>query len=251
MVKNPPANAGDTGSIPGLGRSAEEENGNTLQSSCLGNPMDRGAWWGWGDFSPRGPRRVRHDLATEQQQPVPSTLFSLLHALPVSLGTRCHFHTQPSPTHHGGNKQRESSRPPPVRVLALLRLPPPPPSPRALPSSAGVAQGLAFLLCLPCSFAMSLCHCLDASIAHGPHPLKARDTSGENIKGTTRIGCDKYSPGISRKGTRPAVRTGEMQGTGKPTAWNGKPRGWAWLEGVRSWGTGVSHTLTIKELDPR
>ena len=48
MVKNPPANAGDTGSIPGLGRSAEEENGNPLQSSCLGNPMDRGAWGGGG-----------------------------------------------------------------------------------------------------------------------------------------------------------------------------------------------------------
>ena len=46
MVKNPPANAGDTGSIPGLGRSAEEENGNPLQSSCLGNPMDSGAWGG-------------------------------------------------------------------------------------------------------------------------------------------------------------------------------------------------------------
>ena len=43
-VKNSPANAGDTGSIPGLGRSPEEGNGNTLQYSCLGNPMDKGAW---------------------------------------------------------------------------------------------------------------------------------------------------------------------------------------------------------------
>ena len=44
-VKNPPANAGEAGSIPGLGRSPGEGNGNRLQYSCLGNPMDRGAWW--------------------------------------------------------------------------------------------------------------------------------------------------------------------------------------------------------------
>ena len=45
MVKNPPANAGDMGSISGLGRSPGEGNGKLLQYSCLGNPMDRGAWW--------------------------------------------------------------------------------------------------------------------------------------------------------------------------------------------------------------
>ena len=48
VVKNPSANAGDardTGSIPGLGRSPEEEHSNPLQYSCLENPMDRGAWW--------------------------------------------------------------------------------------------------------------------------------------------------------------------------------------------------------------
>ena len=44
VVKNPPANAGDPGSIPGWGRSAGEGKGNPLQYSCLGNPMDRGAW---------------------------------------------------------------------------------------------------------------------------------------------------------------------------------------------------------------
>ena len=46
LVKNLPANAGDirdVGSVPGLGRSPGEENGNPLQYSCLGNPMDRGA----------------------------------------------------------------------------------------------------------------------------------------------------------------------------------------------------------------
>ena len=42
-VKNPPVNAGGMGWIPGLGRSPEEGNGHSLQYSCLGNPMDRGA----------------------------------------------------------------------------------------------------------------------------------------------------------------------------------------------------------------
>jgi len=45
MVKNPPANAGDIGLMPGLGRSSEEGNGYPLQYSCLDNSMDRGAWW--------------------------------------------------------------------------------------------------------------------------------------------------------------------------------------------------------------
>ena len=47
MVKNPHANAGDagdTGSIPGLGRSLGEGNGNPLQYSCLKNSIDREAW---------------------------------------------------------------------------------------------------------------------------------------------------------------------------------------------------------------
>ena len=45
VVKNLPANAGNTGLIPGLGRSPGEGIGNLLQYSCLGNSMDRGAWW--------------------------------------------------------------------------------------------------------------------------------------------------------------------------------------------------------------
>jgi len=47
MVKNLLASAGyakDAGSIPGSGRFPEEGNGNTLQYSCLGHPMDRGSW---------------------------------------------------------------------------------------------------------------------------------------------------------------------------------------------------------------
>ena len=48
MVKNPPAAAGDAegvGSIPGSGRSCAEGSGSPLQYSCLGNFLDRGAWW--------------------------------------------------------------------------------------------------------------------------------------------------------------------------------------------------------------
>ena len=47
VVKNPSANAGDAGdmdSIPGSGRSLGGGNGNPIQYSCLGNPVDRGAW---------------------------------------------------------------------------------------------------------------------------------------------------------------------------------------------------------------
>ena len=63
VVKIPPANAGDVGSIPGWGRSPGGGHGNPLQYSCLENPMDRGAWWAT-------VHRVakRHDGVTEQQQ---------------------------------------------------------------------------------------------------------------------------------------------------------------------------------------
>ena len=65
MVKNPPANTGDAGSIPGSGRSHGGGNGNLLQYSCLGNPMDREAWWA---TVHGGHKRVKHDLVTKQQQ---------------------------------------------------------------------------------------------------------------------------------------------------------------------------------------
>ena len=64
MVKNPPANArdaGDTVSIPGLGRFPGKGNGNPLQCSCLGNPTDTGAWWG----TVHGVARLGHNLTTE------------------------------------------------------------------------------------------------------------------------------------------------------------------------------------------
>ena len=62
VIKNPPANAGYLGSIPGLGRSPGEGNGNPLQYSLLGNPTDRGAWWA---AAHGGHKRVGHDLATK------------------------------------------------------------------------------------------------------------------------------------------------------------------------------------------
>ena len=60
-VQNPPANAGDAGSIPGSGRSSGRGNDDPLQYSCLGNPMDRGFW----QATDRGVARVRYDLASE------------------------------------------------------------------------------------------------------------------------------------------------------------------------------------------
>ena len=51
MAKHLPANArdaGDLGSIPGLGRSLGGRNDNQLQYSCLESPMDQGAWWATG-----------------------------------------------------------------------------------------------------------------------------------------------------------------------------------------------------------
>ena len=65
MVKNPPASAGDAGSIPGSGRSLGEGNGNPLQYSCLGNPVDRGAW----KSTVHGVARVGHNLATKLPPP--------------------------------------------------------------------------------------------------------------------------------------------------------------------------------------
>jgi len=44
-AKNTPINAGDTASVSESGRSLGEGSGNPLQDPCLGNPMDKGAWW--------------------------------------------------------------------------------------------------------------------------------------------------------------------------------------------------------------
>ena len=61
MVKNPPANAEDVDLIPGSRKYPRGGNGNPLQYSCLGNPMDRGSCRG---YSPWGRKRVGHDLVT-------------------------------------------------------------------------------------------------------------------------------------------------------------------------------------------
>ena len=61
LIKNLPANAEDVGLIPGSGRFPGEGNGNPFQYSCLGNPMDRGAW----QTTVHGVARVRHDLVTK------------------------------------------------------------------------------------------------------------------------------------------------------------------------------------------
>ena len=63
MVKNLPTNAGDAGSIPQLGRSPGEGNGNPLQDSCLGNSVDRGTW----GATVRGVARAGYNLETKQQ----------------------------------------------------------------------------------------------------------------------------------------------------------------------------------------
>ena len=67
VVKNLQASTGDArdpGSIPGWGRSAGVGNGTPLQYSCLGNPMDRGAWWTpWGPWARQesdGPSIAQH-----------------------------------------------------------------------------------------------------------------------------------------------------------------------------------------------
>ena len=77
VVKNLPANAGNTGevgSIPGWGRSPGEGHGTPLQYSCLENPMDRGAWWatvcGVSDSQTRHAHTHTH-THTHATQPVP------------------------------------------------------------------------------------------------------------------------------------------------------------------------------------
>ena len=72
-VKSLPANAGDPGLIPDPRRSPGEGSGNPLQCSCLGNPMDRGAWWA----TVHGVARVEHNLVTKPPPPPPPPTLSL------------------------------------------------------------------------------------------------------------------------------------------------------------------------------
>ena len=74
--KESASSAGDTGSVPGTGRSPGEGNGNPCQDSHPGNPKERGVRWA----AARGSERVGHDLATKRQDQ--------LHHLPVSLTSK-------------------------------------------------------------------------------------------------------------------------------------------------------------------
>ena len=65
VLKNPPANVADAGSIPGLRRGPGEGKGNPLQYSCLRIPMDTGAWRA---TVHGGCKRIGHDLVSKQQQ---------------------------------------------------------------------------------------------------------------------------------------------------------------------------------------
>ena len=58
VVKNLPANAGDTGSIPGVGKIPWRREWQPTSVFCLENSMDRGAWWA---TAQRGHKRVRHN----------------------------------------------------------------------------------------------------------------------------------------------------------------------------------------------
>ena len=77
VVKNLPANAGDTSLISGSGRSPGGGNGNPLQDSCLGNSMDRGVWWA----TVEGVARVRHDLVTKLPLPCMYIIYIALYII--------------------------------------------------------------------------------------------------------------------------------------------------------------------------
>ena len=87
--KESSCNAGDLGSIPGLGRSPGEGNGNPLQYFCLENPMDRGTWWS----TLHGATRVRHDIATK-----PSSIYFTHDSVYISMLLSQFAPPSPSPT---------------------------------------------------------------------------------------------------------------------------------------------------------
>ena len=107
-IKNPPANAGDPGLIPGSGKSPGEGNGNPLQCSCLRNLIDRGTWR---HYSPWGREGVRHGLATKQQQEDHSQLKEMDNSTP---NARC--------LHHGAYNLVGSHTTPPQSLSLHPRL---------------------------------------------------------------------------------------------------------------------------------
>ena len=79
-VKNLPANAGDADLIPGLGQSPGIGNGNPLQYSCLGNPMDRGAW-----------QIIVHGVVKSRTRLSDCTFTFHFHALEKEMATHSHI----------------------------------------------------------------------------------------------------------------------------------------------------------------
>ena len=112
VVKNLPANTGDGGSIPGLGRIPGEGNSNPLLYSCLENPMDRGAW-----RSPWGLKRVRHNWATKQQSVLGWTIVSWGSSVYTTLHTG-----SPWLLEHGGKILQGLTELPPVRLPTCTSL---------------------------------------------------------------------------------------------------------------------------------
>ena len=121
MLKNPLADAGIMGSILGSGRFPGGGNGNLLQYSCLGNPMDRGAWQAIVHGVAKSPRLMRrfwnpvsyhlvHSLAIFQNQADISPLS--LSVLPLSFFVLVEFITPESLYCHGSKvlRRREDKR---------------------------------------------------------------------------------------------------------------------------------------------
>ena len=99
MLKHPPANAGDSGSIPGSGRSPGNGDGNPFQSSCLNNPINREACWTTVHGVPRiGHKWARRHTALHLFLGGTARLFgsSMLPSVKLSLGFRLiDYDTQP------------------------------------------------------------------------------------------------------------------------------------------------------------
>ena len=106
VVKNLPANAGDTGLIPGPGRFPAEENSNTLQYSCWDNLMPREAW-----CQSIGSQRVRHSQVTERAR---FTLVSVSGIISFHKQALKHIYVNYSlyPCYSKCNQEQEASAPP-------------------------------------------------------------------------------------------------------------------------------------------
>ena len=126
-VKNPPAmhktclSIGDLGLIP-VGKIPREGNGNPLQHSCLGNPMDRGAWW----TTVHGIARVIHDLGTK---PPPQTHHTLPQTRAKSSGpgyrtcssSKCTWHAEEFDSFRRGEAVCTATKPETFTVFSIMK----------------------------------------------------------------------------------------------------------------------------------